>query len=502
MKFGERLVVNAKPIGFLIFLLLWVLILRAPTLLVSAVDWDEGLYVLIASQWLNGHPPYTTVLEVKPIGIFAIFAAAMGMLGESMVSIRFITIATVYMTSVVLLLIARRLLRNDVAGVVAAISYPALTLGGLQGLSSNTELFYIFFNVLGLLCLVVSTSSPESTRRRALLYAFAAGLSFGAAVQIKYVVAIEIALFIAYFLLAHYRSVRHAPAIIVMLVVGGALPSIAAIGYLWMQDALELYLDSNFGTYERYLAARSSQGIRIWIALKHGLEDWIKWSWVAVAAITFLRIKTRQGPKVAPILPFLFLWLLVGFAEASLTLRFFKHYYLVTMPPLCLLLAHASTRFQIAGGNRAVLASAVVIAIGFPVVRTIQKSYIPWISAYVTQGDVNVNVARYIKGQISPQDYIYVVNWGPTIYFLTHARLPTRFVFPSFILDDSYSSMANVDYPGEVERIFSKTPRAVVMRDGDEENARVNDIKERLKDDYVVATRIADTVVYIRKPLR
>ena len=500
MKFGQRLIVNAKPISFLIFLLFWVLILRAPTFLVSAVDWDEGLYVLIASQWLNGHPPYTTVLEIKPIGIFAIFAAAMGVLGESMASIRFITIAIVYMTSVVLLLIARRLLRNDIAGAVAAISYPALTLGGLQGLSSNTELFYIFFSVLGLLFLIVSTSNPETTRRNALLYALAAGLTFGAAIQIKYVVAIEIALFVAYFLFARYRSVRYAPTIIVTLVVGGALPSIAAISYLWMQGALELYFASTFGTYERYLAARSSQDI--WIGLKHGLEDWVKWSWVTVAAIIFLRIRSRHEPKVAPILPFIFLWLLVGFAEASLSLRFFKHYYLVTMPPLCLLLAHASTRFQIAGGNRAILAFAIVIAIGFPVVRTIQKSYIPWISAYVTQGDVNVNVARYIKGQISPQDYIYVVNRGPTIYFLTHARLPTRFVFPSFMLDDSYSWIGNVDYPSEVERIFSKTPRAVVMRDGDEENARVNDIKERLKHDYVAATRIADTVVYIRKPLR
>src|SRR5258708_12497301 len=371
MKVGQRLIVNAKPIGFLIFLLFWVLILRAPTLLVSAVDWDEGLYVLIASQWLNGHPPSPTVLEIKPIGIFAIFAAAMGMLGESMVSVRIITIAIVYMTSVVLLLIARRLLRSDVAGVVAAISYPTLTLGGLQGLSSNTELFYIFFNVLGLLCLIVSTSSPELTRRKALLYALAAGLSFGAAVQIKYVVAIEIALFIAYFLLAHYRSVRYAPTIIVMLVVGGALPSIAAISYLWMQDALELYLASNFGTYERYLAARSSQDI--WNGLKHGLEDWIKWSWVTVAAITFLRIKTRHGPKVAPILPFLFLRLPFHFPQPRPTLSSTNPSYLPTMPPLCLLLAHASTRFQIAGGNRAILALPVVIAMAFPCVPTVKK---------------------------------------------------------------------------------------------------------------------------------
>src|SRR6266542_1563148 len=68
---------------------------------------------------------------------------------------------------------------------------------------------------------------------------------------------------------AERRCSTHAPPVIVMLVVGGALPSIAAISYLWMQDALELYLDSNFGTYGRYLAARSSQDI--WNGLKHGL---------------------------------------------------------------------------------------------------------------------------------------------------------------------------------------------------------------------------------------
>jgi 4-amino-4-deoxy-L-arabinose transferase-like glycosyltransferase len=500
MKFRQRLVVTTKPIGFLIFLLFWVLILRAPTFLVSSVDWDEGLYVLIASQWLNGHPPYTTVLEIKPIGIFAIFAAAMSVLGESMISIRFATIAFVYMTSVVLLLIARRLLRNDIAGAVAAISYPALTLGGLQGLSSNTELFYIFFNLLGLLFLIVSTWNSESTRRNALTYALAAGLSFGVAVQIKYVVAIEIALFLTYFLLARYRSVRYAPTIILMLGVGGALPSIAAISYLWMQDALGLYFASNFGTYGRYLTVRSSHDI--WLGLKHGLEDWFKWSWVTVAAITFLRIRTRSEPKVAPILPFLFLWLLVGFAEASLTLRFFKHYYLVTMPPLCLLLAHASTRFQIATRNGATMALAVVIAIGFPVARTIQKNYIPWISEYTEQGDVNVNIARYIKGQISPRDYIYVVNRAVTIYFLTGARLPTRYVFPSFMLDEVTSHIGNVDYQSELERIFSKKPRAVVLRDGDEENTRVKEIKTYLQRDYVVGARVKDTAIYLRGPLK
>jgi 4-amino-4-deoxy-L-arabinose transferase-like glycosyltransferase len=498
MEPKQRRVVNPKSIAFLVFLFSWVLVLRAPMFLVSAVDWDEGLYVVIASQWLSGHPPYSTVFEIKPIGIFAIFAAALGVLGDSIASIRFATVVVVYLTAVVLLLIAKRLFRNEVAGVVAAISYPVFTLGGLQGLSSNTELFFIFFNVLGLLLLVVSTSNPESARGKASLCALAAGLSFGAVVQIKYIVAIEIVLFVAYFALARYRSVRHAPAVLVMLAIGGVLPSILAIGYLWTQDVLALFLASNFDANTRYVAMGANQGI--WNGLKHSVQDWYKWAWVTVAAIVFLRIKARHAPNTERILGFLLLWLAIGFVESWLTLRFHKHYYLVTMPPLCLLLAHASARFHTAVGYRRTLIVTLAIALGFPVARTLEKSYIPWISTYLTQGDVNVNIARYLKGQISPQDYIYVVNGQPIVYFLTGAQLPTRYVFPPFIISEPFSRVANVNYPGEVELILGKAPRAVLIRDTYEENVRVSEIRARLQRDYTVGTRIADTVVYIRRP--
>jgi 4-amino-4-deoxy-L-arabinose transferase-like glycosyltransferase len=489
--------VTRKTAGFLLFLFLWALLMRAPTFLVSAVDWDEGLYVLIASQWLSGHPPYTTVFEIKPIGIFAIFAAALGAFGESIASIRLLTVAIVCLTSVVMLLIARRMLHNELAGLVAAISYPVLTLG-LQGLSSNTELFFIFFNLLGLLLLLLSITNPAIERGKASLYALAAGLSFGAAIQIKYIVAIEIGLFVAYFVLVRYRSVRHAPMVLSMLAIGGALPSLAAIGYLWTQDVLDLFLASNFDTNKRYVAMGTGQ--EIWNGLKHALQDWLKWAWVTVAAIAFLRIRARHAPNTERSLGFLLLWLAVGFAEASLTLKFYRHYYLVTMPPLCLLLGHASARFHAGMGNRRTLIAALMIALGFPVVRTLEKSYVPWVSTYLTEGDVNVNIARYLKRVISPRDYIYVVNGQPIIYFLTEARLPTRYVFPPLIISEPISRVANVDYPREVERIFDKAPRAVLIRDNKEENTRVSEIEARVQGDYVVGTRIGDTSVYIRKP--
>jgi len=478
-------------------LFLWVLILRAPTFLVSAVDWDEGQYILVASQWLNGHPPYSTVFDIKPVGIFAIFALALKVIGESIASIRIATIAVVYSTAVILLFIARRLFRSEAAAVVAAITYPVLTLG-LQGLSSNTELFFIFFNTLGLLLLLISTSNFELDRRKAALYALAAGLSFGAAVQIKYIVALEIVLFVSYYVLARNRSLRHASIILAMLAIGAIVPGILAILYLWAKDVLALFLASNFEANKRYVAMGT--GEEIWNGLKHALQDWLKWTWATVAVIVFLRIRVRNPPDTEWTLRFLFLWLAIGFAEASLTLKFYKHYYLVTLPPVCLLLAHASARFHAKGGHRGLLIVALALALGFPIVRTLEKTYVPWISTYLAQGDPNVNIARYLNGQISPQDYIYVVNGQPIIYFLAKAKLPTRYVFPPLIISEPIGLVANVDYPGEVDRIFEKAPRAILIRDNDENNVRVNDIRARVQGNYLVGARIGDTVVYVRKP--
>jgi hypothetical protein len=260
---------------------------------------------------------------------------------------------------------------------------------------------------------------------------------------------------------------------------------------------LALFLASNFDANKRYVAMSTSR--EIWNGLKHALQDWLKWAWVIVAAIAFLRIRARHATNTERILGFLFLWLAIGFAEAGLTLKFFKHYYLVTMPPLCLLLAHASARFQAAVGNRRTLIVALAVSLGFPVVRTLERTYIPWISTYLTEGDVNVNIARYLKGMISFQDYIYVVNGQPIVYFLTKAQLPTRYVAPPAIISEPFSRALNVDYPDEVDRIFDKAPRAVLIRDNGK-NARVNEIRARVQRDYAVGTRIADTVIYIRKP--
>jgi len=65
-------------------LALLVVVSRAPVLLQSVASVDEGLYALVAREWLRGHLPYTSVWETKPPFFFALLAGAFALFGETL----------------------------------------------------------------------------------------------------------------------------------------------------------------------------------------------------------------------------------------------------------------------------------------------------------------------------------------------------------------------------------------------------------------------------------
>lgn len=140
-----------------------------------------------------------------------------------------------------------------------------------------------------------------------------------------------------------------------------------------------------------------------------------------------------------------------------------------------------------------------MIILGFPIARTIEKYYLPWMTAYGSHGDVSMKIARHVRNRIDPGDSIYVVNGHPIVYFLTSARLPTKYVLPPWILQDELSQMAGVDYPAEIDRIFSSRPRVILVRDQREQNPRLREIMARLAEGYVLDTKIEDTTIYLRR---
>src|SRR4029079_5973964 len=64
------------------------LLLRGPTFGLSEMSWDETAFVLVAREILNGHWPFTTLFDHKPIGLYFHFAAALALFGDDPIAAR------------------------------------------------------------------------------------------------------------------------------------------------------------------------------------------------------------------------------------------------------------------------------------------------------------------------------------------------------------------------------------------------------------------------------
>ena len=158
-------------------------LLRLPSFFRSVVDWDESLYLLIATQWLEGHPPYTTIWDHKPPGIYLWFALALLLFGHSVLSIRLAACLAVSVTSYSLYRIAStgEGSQGRLVGLGAAGLYLVFSLGN-GGLAANTEIFVSPF-VMAAAAILLAPCGSRAPLRGLL----ASGILLGLAISTKWV---------------------------------------------------------------------------------------------------------------------------------------------------------------------------------------------------------------------------------------------------------------------------------------------------------------------------
>jgi hypothetical protein len=120
----------------------------------------------------------------------------------------------------------------------------------------------------------------------------------------------------------------------------------------------------------------------------------------------------------------LWLWLLSAALSIAVGLRFFGHYYLQLLPPLCLLTASALTQRseRVARGT---VAFALTAAAGFTIVGFVAR---PW-------GDQPKyeRVSEYLERHLSKTDRVFVWGHEPEIYWASGALPGTRFLSDGFV---------------------------------------------------------------------
>jgi 4-amino-4-deoxy-L-arabinose transferase-like glycosyltransferase len=448
---------------------------RLPAFALSVVDWDESLYFIMAEQWRAGHLPYTVVWDNKPIGIYAVFAAFQTLLGDTPVSMRVAGVLAIAATAVLLCRLTRHLLRDlppltaELTGALAGALYIVTTIPD-DGVAANTEIFMEAFTCLGMLLALTPAGRLPWGR------VLGIGLSLGVAFMLKYVAVFDmLAVFLGVTALPGRTSAGLARLWDVVKLglvfsLGALAPFVAAVLLYAVHGALGVFLQASLLSNLRRVAIPVSGNSFLGAFWSQAML--YPTLYAALIWVVLRLIASRGAARLEMFL--LLLWVVtasIGVASGGL---YFSHYFIQLLPVLCIgvgLMAGQAVALW-----RPVPRVALLMLIAAGLVTPIQAAsvdigrMIP-IAMRPPVGfgplcDTPAEVARDLKPELAkaPGETIYVFDGEPVLYSLLHARLPTTYVFPSFLLSRLLSYTVNIDPLAQLDAIMTQRPLFVIRR--------------------------------------
>jgi hypothetical protein len=429
----------------------------------SEIDIDEGIFALMGREVARGNLPYTSLFDIKPVGLWVIFGLANALIGNHLISIRFLGTICVSITAFIVYKIAQNASVSQRYAVVAPITYMAFTTQ-LTGLATHTEIVLAPFSALGVLILYRSMFVNSG---RALVWQMvASGFSFGVAFSVKTVVAIPSAALLIYVLyIKHSFNELTKEKIITYFVIyvasGSLLFILSALLYI-LAGHFEIFWYANFGFKLEYIASSESIGMLFRNIIRITTQIWpiftIVFVFLYICITKFGYMKNRC--KLTYI--FMLIWIFAeGFAVAA-PWQFFPHYFLLLIPPsavaLSLITRHLTEEFIIDGKRRFV---PLIVSLYIALIPLVQHFYIPpWMN--IIKPDVQRQMADIIKKYADVEGSVFLTTVEPMVYFLGDFKLATPYVFPSHLFG-RHQSIVPVDTLAEIRRVMQGNAAVVVI---------------------------------------
>ncbi|MBF2026742.1 MAG: glycosyltransferase family 39 protein [Oscillatoriales cyanobacterium C42_A2020_001] len=491
---------SKKPWLAFIFFIILVVFLRWSSFYQSVISWDESLYLLVAKAWSNGNPPYTTVWDNKPPGIYAIFLTAISILGHSVLSIRILACFFVATTCFFLYKIGGLIEHNGKGiGLLAGGFYAVATLNN-GGIAANTEIFYSMFVVAAFYLFFSKFLDVRELSSSYYLKLLLIGFLLGIGFEIKYVVLFDfLALFlilIAVFILriessTKYRSILQASSLISL---GFVLPFIIVSLYFWLIGHFDDYVYANFTANKLRTVGLEFSITPLVQAIAYQVQT-NKFFWLSIpSAAIYLFIAKPKSLREKWVISGFIVWFFVIILGICAVFRgyLYIHYFLQLSPALCFITAYVLIRLIFFNLGREaqsefrqylILAALLIILLDnagiFGTFKTnVRYAYFTHIKGIKHWQDTPALIAEYLKPNVKPNDYIYVVDNAPIVYFLVDAKIPTRYAFPPFLLiRPDLPNITGVNSLEELERILQKQPTYIIKPRTFQDLAQVDDNK-------------------------
>jgi hypothetical protein len=441
------------------------LVLRAPTIGISVIDWDESNFTLVAREILRGHWPYTTVFEHKPVALFLHYAGALALFGDDPLAVRLLGITVAATSAIAVRAIATRCLGLSRSwGLFLGACYVVITIG-FDGQAVFSE---HIVNLYLLLCALLL----QGPRRSAILLG---GCAAGIALNVNYLALPVLCGMMAGHFAGQYLdrrlNPRRALTLVLLLASGAAL----ATALLLLPIALSAGLGQYFGPQLRFLsgyAAVMSPAVRIVSAASLAAPLLPLAGVAAVLALLRPRLGDEGArPAASAYHPCLFAGAAAGSAIAVLASGYmFTHYMLLTAPWVLLLVASLA---EPAGWEARLLSGATLagssLMIGLP------GMFAAGVGAHNLLIEARTGVirdeprrlARLARPMVPPGRELYLLCAPIVLYQLLDAPPATRYPLYLFDMDPRYASALGIDLDRDIAAILAKRPALVIVGDYD-----------------------------------
>ncbi len=458
----------------------------------AVIDTDEGLYMLQAREWLRGNWPFVAVWDMHPPGAPALIALALAILGESIRSVRLLGAFCVAVTGWALDGLVRAAGGAPALALTAGLAYIVLT-PTLTGLATNTEILFAPFTV-GALALATrlgarALDDGAAPRIRDLV---PIGLLIGCGLVIKQVVVFEGCFaFALAVLLPWWRGVLAWRRVVVMAAAYAALCAspmllLGAI-YLLMGEFATLWDALALAPF-RYGFARLSAGLAAWVVTAEMLT-------LAAPLLLAVVATVWRVPEHHRLLALGWSWFAVTALGVAAPGMFFRHYFLMLLPPLGLLAVLGAWRLAAMlrpGRERA----AVAVLLGLLALDAWRMDA----PARMLDGrglyepDPVRRVAAELHRAVPPGSPVFMLNYHAVVLVLAEMTVTTRFAFPAQLSGRFFRTLP-VDADTELARVLDNAPAAIIIDRGWLHTLRAEAIarvEEAIAANYDLAASIAE----------
>ena len=369
-------------------------------------------------------------------------------------------------------------------GLLSGTLYAIVTLNN-GGMASNTEIFFTTFVIIAFYLFFLTRGfRVKELLSKQYLELLLAGFILGIGFEIKYVVSFDFLALSMILILTYIKQFRSSTKYwlilknISFLSLGSVLPFVIVSLYFWLIGYFDDYMYANFTANKlrtldvgfSFMAPLKAIARQIYF----GMFFWLSMPSLAVYLFIAKTIPTRERW----ILSSFIIWFLITLLCICTVFRgtFYPHYFLQLSPSLCLVTAYIiiSLIFPFTRNERYKIRQYLIFGVFLILLINTQGTFgaLKYNATYIYfrhakgirhWGDTHALVAEYLKSRIKSSDYIYTV-YQPIVYFLTDAKIPTRYAFPAFLVRGSdMPDITGIDPLEELDLILQKYPIYILM---------------------------------------